>query len=187
LPNHGTAGQLLQWLRRTAAHTGHDRAARQLADGVARAIRRLGELDEQARRPLPWLAVQGDFTLANLGFHSGGRLAYLDFDVAGVGRCLHDVAYVALIMLRSLRAPVDPQGLAWDTVWRMVDEYEGTGPFPLTAAERRALPLEMARVSLCLAARAGFAPTGGRRSPVYHAWADARRLLATARPDALAP
>jgi hypothetical protein len=176
-PNYGSASQLLKWLQASTASVQGDASACNLAVRVASAIRQLGELEEEVQS-LPRLPVHGDYTLVNIGFVTNDETAYFDFDVAGVRPRLHDVAYAALTMLRSVGGSVDPTQSSWEIVWRMVDEYEHTAPFPLTRTERHALPLEMARVSLCFAARVGFASTTGRHSPVHAAWEDAQRLLA---------
>jgi Ser/Thr protein kinase RdoA (MazF antagonist) len=134
----------------------------------------LGNLEKEYITSLPKLLVHGDYTLSNIGFTESGEPVYLDFDVAAVKPRVHDLAYAALTMLRCMQYSVGPVADSWGLVWHMVEEYERTAMMPLTRLERLAFPIEMARVSMCFAARAGF-PSANERS-----WSELTRGLAEA-------
>lgn len=162
-PNYGTVAQLNTWLQGSTQHM------RVVADGqktmqrVAKAIRILSNLEQEYITSLPQVPVHGDYTHSNIGFTTGGETVFLDFDVASVKPRVHDLAYAALTMLRRMEYSVDPTAASWDVVWHMVDEYEQTAQTPLSRLERSAFPVEMARITLCFAARAGF-PVAHERS-----------------------
>lgn len=174
LSNYGTVAQLKTWLQGSARRMGARADEQDALRRAAGAIQTLGNLEQEYITSLPQALVHGDYTLSNIGFTASGEPVYLDFDVATVKPRVHELAYAALIMLRHMEHSVDPAAASWGVVWHMVDEYERTAMMPLNRLERLAFPIEMARVSLCFVARAGF-PSANERS-----WSELTRGLAEA-------
>jgi len=173
-PNYGTVAQLNTWLQGSARRMRAGSDGREAVRRVAEAIQKLGNLEQAYITSLPQVPIHGDYTLSNIGFTDSGEPVFFDFDVATLKPRVHELAYAALTMLRHMERPMDPTVGSWAAVWDMVGEYEHTALTPLTWLERLALPIEMARVSLCFAARAGF-PSAREES-----WSELTRGLAEA-------
>jgi aminoglycoside phosphotransferase (APT) family kinase protein len=155
-PNYGTIVQLKTWLQGSVERMEITANERETIQRVSYAIQTLSNLEQRYLPSLPHVPVHGDYTHSNIGFTADGEPVYLDFDVASLKPRVHDLAYAAVIMLRRMQYPLDPQATSWDLVWDMVDIYEQSVPVPLTSLERWAFPIEMVRVNLCSAARAAF-------------------------------
>lgn len=121
------AAELLQWLRtvgRTSAGT------------------------------LPRVLIHGDFVGRNVPLAEGRVIAILDFDRLAVRDRVWDVAYTLMAALSRL-LPDWRAGLGHGlgegnlaAVATLLASYDAASGWPLTPAERRALPLEMAMTPL---------------------------------------
>ena len=110
---------------------------------------------------LPETVIHGDFVGRNVPLAEGRVIAILDFDRLAVRERVWDVAYTLMAALSRLlpdwRAGrgggLGNEDLA--AVATLLAGYDAASGWPLTAAERRALPFEMARTPLYPIATAG--------------------------------
>ncbi len=148
-------GSLRRWLPVTETAVQGDPKAADVA-------RRLRALVQQLRRQwlpateLPMQFVHGDVRLSNVCRTVEGRTVYLDFGFLAWRPRIHDLAYARAFMLLALGGHRAPQSFAWESIPRLVDEYEATANVRLTPAERRALAPYTASEPLYAAALDGF-------------------------------
>ena len=125
---------------------------------------------------LPMQLVHGDVRLSNVCRTLEGRTLYLDFGFLAWRPRIHELAYALAFMLLALGGHQAPESFTWESVPRLVEEYEATANARLTPAERRALFPYTAAIPLYAAALDGFTedPVGKLRSrlPFLHlsAW-----------------
>jgi Ser/Thr protein kinase RdoA (MazF antagonist) len=105
---------------------------------------------------LPLQFVHGDVRLSNVGQTLEGKTVYLDFGFLAWRPRIHELAYALAFMLLTLAGHRAPESFDWESVPRLVEEYETTAHSRLTLAERKALVPGIAAVPLYAAALDGF-------------------------------
>lgn len=148
-------GSLRQWLPVTeSAVQGDPQAA-----GVAQLLR---SLVRQLRRQwcpateLPMQLIHGDVRLSNVCRTREGRTVYFDFGFLARRPRIYELAYALAFMLLALGGHQAPESFAWDSIPRLVEEYEAAANVRLTRAEKTALTPYTASVPLYAAALDGF-------------------------------
>lgn len=157
--NYGEPAVLRHWVARTqqrlaAEHT----AARAVCDTAAQLLQQIGGWWQHASGALPRQLIHGDYGGDNLLFGDARLVAVLDFDFLDVHERVFDLAYAVYWMFERLEPHVAWPQRAWQRVPDMLAHYDATAQPPLSEAERRALPFEMARVPLYWMAEAAFLP-----------------------------
>lgn len=127
--------------------------------GVARQLIERIRMDRLALdAELPRQLVHGDFGFGNVLVRGDRVVAVLDFDFMAGRPRVFDLAYALYHALTRMR-PLDQTGVLSDEElhWLAgrVASYDAVTHLPLTGAELKALPLEMAMVSLFQAVEAG--------------------------------
>lgn len=121
---------------------------------AAELLRRLRAARRTYENALPCGLIHGDFVGRNVPLAEGRVIAILDFDRLAVRDRVWDVAYTLMAVLsrllpdwRAARGDGLTEG-ALSAVATLLAGYDAASGWPLTAAERRALPFEMARAPL---------------------------------------
>lgn len=117
---------------------------------------------------LPRQLVHGDYGWDNVLMRGGQVACVLDFDFLGYRERVWDVAYALYWVLDRLGGH-KPENMR--RAGPLLAAYDAAASTPLTGAERRALPFEMARVPLYWIAEAGYT-----EDPVGQTLAYARHL-----------
>jgi Ser/Thr protein kinase RdoA (MazF antagonist) len=105
---------------------------------------------------LPMQLVHGDIRLSNVCRTPEGKTVYLDFGFLAQRPRIHDLAYSLAFMVLALGGHQAPERFAWQSIARLVEEYEAAARARLCEAERRALLPYTAAVPLYAAVLAGF-------------------------------
>ena len=148
-------GSLRRWLRVTEAAVQHDSEARDIVRRTDGLLKRLRNQWAPATR-LPRQLVHGDVRLGNVCRSPEGETVYLDFGFLAIRPRIHELAYSVAFMVLALDGHRDPARFAWQSVPRLIEDYESTAASPLTAVERGALVAYTAAVPLYFSALAGF-------------------------------
>jgi Ser/Thr protein kinase RdoA (MazF antagonist) len=115
---------------------------------AAEELARLVDTAERATGPLPQQVVHGDFWDNNVFFRAGHPVLVTDLDFMGVRPRIDDLA-LTLYYTNSTFVDDQVSDRRARQLLRLVEAYErGLGEC-LTAAERLALPLALARAPLC--------------------------------------
>lgn len=134
---------------------------------------------------LPSSLIHGDFLGGNVQLAAERVIAILDFDRLAWRERIHDLGCSLYCVLgrRHRFRPADEPPSADDLVRlaRLVTGYEATAHHPLDAAERAALPSEMARVPLYPIAEAGYLAAAGDTTEAIAQTLTAGRHLPRAR------
>lgn len=154
---YGPPGTLLRWLPVTEAVVRHDPEAAAIARRLRGLIGRLRRQWTPASQ-LPMRLVHGDVKLRNVAPGADGGTVYLDFGFMAHRPRIHEPGYALTRMLLTLGAGEAPEGFAWETVPRLLDEYEAASGARLTTLELRALAPYAASAALYQAAVCGFLP-----------------------------
>lgn len=159
-PCYATADEALALLARGEAgfraHAGEPGFGEAAAARASAAVlaRRLQVFRRAYEGALPETVIHGDFVGRNVPLAEGRVIAILDFDRLAVRERVWDVAYTLMAALSRLlpdwRARLRHGLGAGDlaAVATLLAGYDAASGWPLTAAERRALPFEMARTPL---------------------------------------
>ncbi len=110
---------------------------------------------------LPRTYIHGDYGGDNILFRDRRIAAILDFDFLAHRERVADLART-LYWGTDAYGAARPAALGFDELARLIAllyHYQHASPQPLTAAELRALPYEMARIPLFPIAEAGYLPT----------------------------
>lgn len=159
--NYGLPAILTQWVEQTKhriQQLSHVQAAEAVAvcDKTIELLEYLSLWWREAEHQLPRQLVHGDYGVGNLLWQDHQVVAIGDFDFLAFHERIFDIAYPLYWMCARLDPVMDPQGWAWDQVAAMISHYNTSSHQPLVSEERRAIPLEMARVPLYWIAEAGF-------------------------------
>lgn len=158
--NYGEPVVLRHWVARTrqCAEVEQSPAARAVCDKAAQLLQQIAAWWQHASADLPRQLTHGDYGGGNLLFQDEQIVAVLDFDFLDVHERVFDLAYTLYWMLERLESHAPFSQRSWQRVAAMLACYNATAQPPLTQAERRALPFEMARVPLYWIAEASFLP-----------------------------
>jgi len=115
---------------------------------AAEELARLVDAAERAAGPLPRQLVHGDFWDNNVFFRAGRPVLVTDLDFMGERPRIDDLA-LTLYYTNSTFADDQVSDGRVRRLRRLVDAYNSGLGAPLTEAERRALPLALARAPLC--------------------------------------
>ncbi len=107
---------------------------------------------------LPVQLVHGDVRLGNVARRADGETVYLDFGFLARRPRIHELGYSLAWMILALGGHRDPERFTWDSVPRLVEEYENSAGSYLEPAERKALAPYAASIPLYQAAVCGFLP-----------------------------
>jgi Ser/Thr protein kinase RdoA (MazF antagonist) len=154
---YGPPGTLLRWLPITEAAVRDDPEA----SAIARHLRKLlGHLRKQwvPAKDLPVRLVHGDVKLRNVARGIDGGTVYLDFGFMAHRPRIHEPAYALARMLLTLGAGEVPEDFAWESVPRLLAEYQDAAGIRLATVELQALAPYTASVALFQAAMCGFLP-----------------------------
>ena len=185
--NCGTPETLLAWTYQAVEESTQSlqaikaREKQQALSLYAEAIRLLVSLQEQwdkIQEHLPRQLTHGDYGGGNLLFQHEQPVAILDFDFMQIRERVFEIAYTLYWWLyKQGRGQLSAVSL-WQKVKELLTSYNEGTPKPLTLEERRALPLEMARVPLYWIAETHFFPNPAQEV-IKHAdkIANARWLL----------
>ncbi|MDP9379736.1 MAG: aminoglycoside phosphotransferase family protein [Chloroflexota bacterium] len=154
---YGPPGTLLRWLPELESAVRDDPEAAEIARHLRRLIGRLRSQWTPARE-LPVRLVHGDVKLRNVARGADGGTVYLDFGFMAHRPRVHELGYSLARMLLTIGVDQDPGSFAWESVPRLVTEYEATSGARLTPVEWRALAPYTASVALYQAAACGFLP-----------------------------
>jgi Ser/Thr protein kinase RdoA (MazF antagonist) len=146
---------LRRWLPVTEAAVRGDPEAMDVAQLLRALVRQLSNQWLPATE-LPLQLVHGDARLSNIGRTRDGRTVYLDFGFLARRPRIHELAYALAFMLLALDVCRAPESFAWESIPRLVEEYEAIANVRLAPAERRALAPFTAAVPLYAAALDGF-------------------------------
>jgi Ser/Thr protein kinase RdoA (MazF antagonist) len=136
--------------------------------------RRLYEAGTSIRSRLPSQLVHGNFWGANVLFRSGKVVLVTDWDFMGEQPRIDDLALTLYYANSTLST--DPRSdAALRRLRSLVDAYDHQLELPLTADERRALPLAIARAPLAALQYIALSGTAD----------EARNLIASMGPDLL--
>jgi Ser/Thr protein kinase RdoA (MazF antagonist) len=183
-PNHVGAARALDWTRggtaglRTPAASSTDLLVADLADELAAGLR------DAELELVPGLApqlVHGDFWDNNVLFREGEIVLVLDLDFMGWRPRIDDLALTLYYTTSTLGDGYTSQARV-DVLRRLVDAYDGGLDDHLTAVERRALPLALARTVLCFVGMlASIEDAQARRKLVAELAPDLRWSIEVAR------
>lgn len=154
---YGPPSTLLRWLPITAEAVRDDPKAVAIAQHLRNL---LGQLRRQwvPASKLPVRLVHGDVKLRNIARGMDGETVYLDFGFMAHRPRVHEPAYSLARMLLTLGAGEAPEDFAWETVPRLLAEYQAAAGTRLTTMELQALAPYTASVALFQAAICGFLP-----------------------------
>ncbi|MGE5222570.1 MAG: phosphotransferase enzyme family protein [Omnitrophica WOR_2 bacterium] len=107
---------------------------------------------------LPRQLVHGDFGPGNILFDQDQPAAIGDFDFINVHERIFDLAYMLFWMLERLEPDLPYNRRSWKGPGTIIQNYQAAMGQPLTAGERKFLPVEMARVPLHWIAEAAYLP-----------------------------
>ncbi len=145
--NHIEASAALAATRRGAERIGGwpaDPAFAALAAGSVELIEAVAAAEASLLPQLPRQLVHGDFWDNNVLFRGDEVVALIDFDFMGEWARIDELALTAYFWLlepgKGVPTPADI-----GPVRRFLDAYDAAAELPLSAAERLALPLAMAR------------------------------------------
>ncbi len=102
--------------------------------------------------------VHGDVRLGNVARRADGETVYLDFGFLARRPRIHELGYSLAWMILALGGHRDPERFTWESVPRLVEEYENSAGSYLEPAERKALAPYAASIPLYQAAVCGFLP-----------------------------
>lgn len=158
-------GTMLRWLPTTESAVQCDPGASEIAGLVRGLVRRLHSQWVPADN-LPVQLVHGDIHLRNVCRTPRGKTVYLDFGFLAHRPRIHEFAYSVSWMIFALDGHRDLQSFAWESIPRLMDDYERAADTRVTEAERRALAVYTAAAPLYHAAIAGFSndPAGQLRA-----------------------
>ncbi len=155
IATYGPPGSLRRWLPVTEKAVQGDPEASDV-------IRCLRALMHQLRRQwlpaseLPMQLIHGDARLDNVCQTVEGRTVYFDFGFLAWRPRIYELAYALAFMFLALGGHRTPENFAWESIPRLIKEYETSANVHLTPAERRALAPYTASVPLYFAAIGGF-------------------------------
>lgn len=127
-------------------------------DAAAEYMARIQTWWDEGGRLLPRGAVHGDFGADNLLYRDATPAAVLDFDFLDVHERSFDVAYSLYWAFERVEGDQSPADRSWHRVGDLLDRYSSAARTPLTPAERRAMPMQLARVPLYWFAEAALVP-----------------------------
>jgi Ser/Thr protein kinase RdoA (MazF antagonist) len=148
-------GSLRRWLPVTERAVQSDPQAADVARLLCSLVRQLRRQWLPAAE-LPVQLIHGDIRLSNVCRTMAGRMVYFDFGFLTWRPRVYELAYALAFMLLALGGHQAPESFAWDSIPRLVEEYEATANVRLTPSERRALAPYTASVPLYAAALDGF-------------------------------
>jgi len=163
--NYGTPETLLAWMQQAKEksiqldvpiETQEKREALLLYDEALQLLEPLREHWNRTKQYLPQHLTHGDYGRGNLLFEQERPVAILDFDFLRVRERIFEVAYTLYWWFRKL-GPISTVD-SWKRAGELLAAYDKETSMPLTLEERRALPFEMARVSLYWIAETQFFP-----------------------------
>ena len=159
--HYGPPMTLLDWVARTRrriqqARAGAGDAAVRVCDDATQILTCLHRWWNERGRYLPRHLVHGDYGVGNLVWAHKRIAAVGDFDFLAVHERVCDLAYAAFWMFERLEATRASANRSWPMLSSMIASYTATHRQPLTLHERRAIPLEMARVPVYWIAEAAF-------------------------------
>lgn len=146
---------LLRWLPVTEAAVRDDPEAAEIARWLRELVRRLRSQWVPATE-LPLQLVHGDVRLSNLRRTPEGETVYFDFGFMAHRPRIHELGYSLAWVVLSPDSRGTAEGFAWETVPRLIAEYEAAAGSRLTPREWRALAPYAAAVPLYQAAISGF-------------------------------
>ncbi len=155
IATYAPPSSLSRWLPVTEAAVQDDSEAADTARLLRDLIRRL-HMQWVPASQLPQHLVHGDVRLSNVCQTLEGKTVYLDFGFLAYRPRLHDLAYTLAFMLLALHGQQAPETFAWQSVPRLIEEYEVAANSRLTVMERKAITAYTTAVFLYAAALAGF-------------------------------
>ncbi len=124
--------------------------------------------------------THGDYGGDNVLIRDDRVAAILDFDFLDERERIYDLAHALYWMLDRFGVAVDGAPFAESALLkaaRLLRRYQLVASRPLSTAELRALPFEMARIPLYPLVEAGYiATTDAPRAPIDRSWRFARHL-----------
>jgi Ser/Thr protein kinase RdoA (MazF antagonist) len=152
---YGPPGTLQRWLPVTEEAVRDDPEAAEIARWLRELVRRLRRQWVPATE-LPVRLVHGDVRLGNVARGPDGGTVYLDFGFMAHRPRIHELAYsLAWILLRPDNSGTG-EDFDWQSLPRLIAEYEAAAGARLTQVERKALAPYTAAVPLYQAAGCGF-------------------------------
>jgi Ser/Thr protein kinase RdoA (MazF antagonist) len=148
-------GSLRRWLPVTERAVQGDPEAARVAWLLHSLVRQLRRQWLPARE-LPMHLIHGDVRLSNVCRTVEGRTVYFDLGFLAWRPRIYELAYALAFMLLALSGHRGPESFAWNSVPRLVEEYEAAADVRLTLEEKRALAPYTASVPLYAAALDGF-------------------------------
>jgi len=118
-----------------------------VAEFAEKLAERLADLEPELVPGLPRQFVHGDFWDNNVGFREGRPALVADFDVMGVRPRIDDLALTLYFAFSDL-APGDVSDETIGMLVNLIDAYDTGLDVPLSADERAALPIALARQPL---------------------------------------
>jgi Ser/Thr protein kinase RdoA (MazF antagonist) len=148
-------GSLRRWLPVTETAVQGDPEAAEVARFLRTLVRQLRHQWLPVTE-LPIHLIHGDVRLSNVCRNIEGKTVYFDFGFLARRPRIHELAYALAFMLLALGGHRVPESFAWESIPRLIGEYEATANIRLKPAERRALTPYTASVPLYAAALDGF-------------------------------
>jgi aminoglycoside phosphotransferase (APT) family kinase protein len=159
--NYGLPQDLIAWIasakqRLAQRQDAEVSAGRAICDRAETLLQEIAQWWERVGQFLPSQLIHGDYGVGNLLFAQGQIAAVVDWDFLACHERLFDLAYALFWMCERLEATNDTRMRVWPRVQELVAHYQATAQQRLTLEERRALPIEMARVPLYWIAEAAW-------------------------------
>ena len=162
--NYALPETMLVWLEQSEKHiaslesTPETRDAVRILEETGTRLESINRWWHQIGRLLPQQPVHGDFGGDNILFREERIVALLDFDLMAIHERVFELAYSLYFMFRRFEYDVPPAERSWRRIGHMLTAYDSTADPPLTALERRSIPIQMARVPLYWIAEAHWTP-----------------------------
>lgn len=135
---------------------GQGQRAVQICEEAAALLQQLTPWWSETKAAVPRQLIHGDYGVGNLLWNEQRIIGVGDFEFLAVHERVYDIAYALYWMFDRIEGTAAVQARSWERMAVMVAAYDKGSDRPLSPVERRAIPLEMARVPLYWIGEAAF-------------------------------
>lgn len=159
--NYAVPAKLMEWIENVKGDLrrrgrGQVEEAVQICEEATTLLQQLMPWWRKTKGHLPQQLIHGDYGVGNLLWQEEHVIAIGDFEFLAVHERVYDLAYALYWMFDRIEGTTAVQDRSWERMAEMVAAYDDSGARPLSPLERRAIPLEMARVPLYWIGEARF-------------------------------